>query len=1698
MKPRRPNGPHRVCLCYRRSRVEESMISSIRDNLIRCDCEVVSDIAQCTTVLVLLTPGIFEFIDDNKDPVRTQLSYALRRLSHVSESHCNETQHAQLIAIKCDLFHWPKLDLLPEDIRALYTCNAVKWSLENRDTFLKHLLTQIDPELVQSRSLPMTSKAKGSEVQNITSATIVNSNVSHKQAKINDDEYKSDHEKSLVCHDSAFYMNAHVSWETLPSQPLMRDRRPPTSNSHIKQAVHIDYNINILNKEMANIPGKTEREPQESVPVDMSNNRLIPTALDSVEPISQQEADLKDASILDETTTVEILKTEKTASIGAWKSGKPPVFARMPTPEACSKSPKEAATDKVESHIGTEVKKPTKFLQKPRKLPSIDGLATVMYDPASTTGIEECGRYKKPKAPPGHTATHKSVPFISSQSVQASEETISISDVKICKKLGRQNPEGIPTIAETHPNRKGSFERPRASRRASTGSSINEDFNTVLPSRPLGAGTSQERGADDVSFAQVQKLCTALSVEQAKRTSLDKTIDRKQHNRKFLSLGCLYRKKFTLHQELRFGRFAGEHPYGTLGQYRKFVTNDEFSDDSYYSAQTYTLLQKSIRASSKNDTEKYASEQQCGDNQEPVLIKDTYLPAVPLSSFNDEDTSVDTYRKPVPIVDGIGLSNASPAANAYGEQQARTWSYSVGVENPLMREISQSESPERCAARGVDGFKENVGFAHKERQRFFQPHDGNNELNNEDRIDYQQPLGSFLHKIVPRDNLSKGTYEHSTKFLSTFDICKKPELSIYDNIKYKQGSGQDQLAETLYRGDEETSLSVVATVRDAGTSHSSVHETILETVEPLQIQRMYPSQVAPFRWVYNPLEEPSEVKVFEADVRQAFKASVSERDIGSTAPSTTQSNVNQDQRLVNQSIASEVKGALKIDRVCHRMLHSLSQNKHDHPLPSSLERCPVNLNRQSLQRKDVSVSQLIQHDSVPVQTSTSSTENTHKGPLTLAPRTRDAIKTHVSEGIHRRSTEHPLLDATTTVINKNQLDRTSQVTTLAGGPIDSQENTHQKPSMLLKSPLNVDVGARESHVGQIGLIDTHSLPASDTYKNSVGSVLSEPSTNGNSSKNTRGAHVEIMCKASPVHNYIPLTKKPNKEPSTFMLEAPSNECEGLDISISSADQIQPAISASSIYKSLEDVYERPPTPIPDTLLIHTSSSDSENMDRRNPPKRQANVRMSLQQCQLGSSEQSIYQKLATPTFEETNANAVQLVDSQNSDDDRRTVLKKQSDDEAEFSPVQRFRQLSENERSSNHVERRSRSVIERAVSNFVSPPLRRVNSSGLLLSDELEMFVCQHRCQSSCYGLICPKRLALNPWVKHDANVLKDFTNLEILNRRRLSYLLAIEAQSFIRNHGHFSAATDMVWGNSYKSPNRGCEFLPKASEERNANPGDDDSSGTDEDQINYELSKIEKRRLSSQLEYALKPVMVLPPPKFKEAAGPATKSFTYETPKPPIDKEGRDNTVERLPSNGRANDESRVSLSEIKRSISSTAHSLENVKIEQIHNKSSTTAVTQSSLSSAVYGVPSGQAPMTEKSKVTECTVQQPLGVAHGTSYDTIKAQFEGQIVCEALLHKSIRGTGSSKRPSLPSEISELTARFALESWISIWNCVPPQEVPQLSDEQIISLHDHIRLILANQTTLKDVRAALYELIRRVFQKKPAFGVPAANNWSP
>lgn len=124
------NAKHRIYLLYRQSEAEESMIryqnslsvlgalrtlshhvrtsivcltvcgflSFIRDKLLRKGCSVIQDVTQSTTVLVLLTPGVFEFIDD--PDVSAALPNEVTR--ELMSTNCRSTWSNEFSRVACD------------------------------------------------------------------------------------------------------------------------------------------------------------------------------------------------------------------------------------------------------------------------------------------------------------------------------------------------------------------------------------------------------------------------------------------------------------------------------------------------------------------------------------------------------------------------------------------------------------------------------------------------------------------------------------------------------------------------------------------------------------------------------------------------------------------------------------------------------------------------------------------------------------------------------------------------------------------------------------------------------------------------------------------------------------------------------------------------------------------------------------------------------------------------------------------------------------------------------------------------------------------------------------------------------------------------------------------------------------------------------------------------------------------------------------------------------------------------------------------------------------------------------------------------------------------------------------------------------------------------------------------------------------
>ncbi|OQR71189.1 hypothetical protein BIW11_01543 [Tropilaelaps mercedesae] len=1192
-----------------------------------------------------------------------------------------------------------------------------------------------------------------------------------------------------------------------------------------------------------------------------------------------------------------------------------------------------------------------------------------------------------------------------------------------------------------------------------------------VTNRPMSA---QERGIDVDEVIPVRRAQTTPLTGRTRTGFLNNTSKqtRSHHLRgqRSVNLSFLHRKTFILPQNLKFGRFADEHPYWTVGTYQKLPLDDEFCDESYYANRVSSPLCSNIRSSKSWSlcNEEFELEHRVNDHKHAAL-EDTYMsPTLPIAA-DITCIEADSDHKLTLLVE------PPPLDPDQAELTRRRLSTVVVSENTEMKRFRQSASPERAAGEFIqesEARRVNTVCSSKEGGKSFQPYDENSG-SDENQNDHHALTKNNLRKTKPLNDLSVEVYVAVDKASGMTDTYHQPQRPPTINLTHQQVSQHPSSTGTSPVTKEKLRKSVMTLTRDIVVRHEGIQEIQLERVSELEGQTDYEQQLLIPRRAYVRHIEPSEVKIHEFVIRNAIKSVVGKgnfeggRQSLEVERSKEQLAEGQSERrsalLGKESISMADLKPLsdvvhKIDPVYHRPLARLSVNAHDRHKFATFKQgfiSPEEFPADTENRIDANI-----------YAPTSSMEEVDKVSVTSVTTITDIATGHVSESNMEQdqeiASEYSTASSTEYIY---EVSSTSDYSTPSAGAYIEKTTSNSDvkqtcpfatitPSVQVdkyEAPTASDLveSSTRSSRGQVREpvaqpvhkeepAHTSKPTTSDTYRQSRNPAPDTPFAINRASGITSVPNAEQLGRTRPPPNDA------HKEISTPILQESSiKNGVGRSVSEDAAEAIPEVTSAYAATSAEEDThkpstptggrpttnkknrnvsglrieksrrptrtYKGPLTPVPG--LPSDALSNPKRNDRSATPEQQLRIRESAHYSSPIPNGPDTYRSPSTLVLSRTTRSRTP---SPLTASDKSAMPRQDPAEESGACPLSyRQSKQSKRQKSAPIDERRPRSVIEPAVSHSVRR-VQRTNSSDTILSREMEEFVKRHRCDPICYKLVCPKRLAESPHDKHDASV-QTLTNLDILKRRQLSYFLAIEAQRFLIEQGskYISATAEMLWGNGHTP----------AGSASDAALADDDNS--------------------------------------------IAESCLYENTSAIRNKPDTDNAICSAP----------ISLKSLKKS-----------RGQKAHGQSMTTTPVVTSTANAV--LQKSPEPKQNKPNATEIAAQQMPGDTprHNMlsgNRESVKAKFEGQIVCEASSQNSMRSSSRDATPAFATPVSytmQKNARFALESWSAIWSGAPLVAVPQLSDHQIISLHTHIRHCITSLTTMRHVREALLIVINRVF----------------
>lgn len=367
--------------------------------------------------------------------------------------------------------------------------------------------------------------------------------------------------------------------------------------------------------------------------------------------------------------------------------------------------------------------------------------------------------------------------------------------------------------------------------------------------------------------------------------------------------------------------------------------------------------------------------------------------------------------------------------------------------------------------------------------------------------------------------------------------------------------------------------------------------------------------------------------------------------------------------------------------------------------------------------------------------------------------------------------------------------------------------------------------------------------------------------------------------------------------------------------------------------------------------------------------------------------------------------------------------------------------------------RRTRSVLEVSQSTMEPVMRRRVNSLDPRLTRDLREYVERHKCDENCCKVVCPRRLAENIDNLHYADDVRILTNLDVLGRRRLSYLLAVEAQRYVSYlDSKFISAAGTEEGS--KTSDSGCDPSSKVSEAE-SDATISDGEFVSEEAVARELAKIEKIR---QRNAQFQENGVVPPP---YGFGASERHQVYPS------SERKKNRAERPRDSYRAppipsddGERSQGAYRPPRRpSDSGSAGDGRSVHAQNIYRKPELPRET-SAMNQDAYRVP-------ELSSGYESPNGYPSNPA---AREAMKNIIEGRTVFD----RNTRTAASSQ------EQRDGDAKEAYNTWDMIWRNAKREETPALSGHEILSLFGVMRHILGTKSSLQEVRDNLRTIIRK------------------
>ncbi|XP_028966807.1 uncharacterized protein LOC114828120 [Galendromus occidentalis] len=1587
---------HRIYLLYRQSQAEESMVSFIRDKLIRRGCSVVRDIKQSNTVLVLLTPGVFEFIDTPDDKVSNELIYILRR--------CKDHR---VLGILCDLFVWPDSMYLPEEILGLKLCDAIEWSLENRDAFMTCLLERIDPSLLTIRSCPASPEIIYEEAAQIPNGGEGRNGVSTRaRTKEGFDGGRR---------GSAFYfddINQHVEQKTKGAH---EDRGGPVNTS--------DGN------DFEESSGMELYQPPE-LP-DSNHTSPLPS--------------------------------------GAVPAYKPPQISRDGSlSNGESNSQKEAP--EISSTTGAETEGDVML----RRNQNVD------YSPELPLDIEDAK--KGTQSPSVRTATIRPtsgdkvsiyVPPPTPPCLERNEigkdEFDTGEDDEI---TGHAPSQGITTTVEVEqiPSPRSAGDPAPVDARAGD-EATQHVARRRLRAQPMPRPASApERSIDgDLIYPDQQRRFTQPYGRGSPNSASGARVERKSTIGKFL-----HRRTFTLPKdsEIRHGRYADEHPYGNNGTYRKYNLDDEFCDESYFAIRRFTLPRISVRASRRNSSRRQSRNvphdvgPKSGRSTSVVVLNETeihrFVPEIEPTSDEPPDESEARRRDAGSTPKGERKTYESVEEYRPPAEPRINCESAKGIDD---------EAPSHVESRG-NGARAEPCDAREPRSETveeYRPPPVPQTV--------EEPLVGM--KSPPRGSAPRGyspPEEPEPEEFASPDSAWRPEIP-----KSSPPAFDSDVLEFVVLPAPRKHIMV-------DYAQSKEDSFPAEQIEPLPDQGMYVQQCIPPRRI-RALSEPSDVGTHVPDVRTAARwnqvqvEDVSRHSLqvraGSRDPrSRPTSGKSEDKyRPPSEPAAADNRSWVK-ELGSQRDTGTKFEPRANGEPPIAAERKLKPTMRREPHADDV------QHRFEPLAGRVSDMDEENKADPTL----------NIETASRTDQTSSPVRDLQA-VFRKPSLPRDNSVATTKRG--DASTARRGEPLVFKEG----SVVTRSMESGEVPIVVTRRIkPIPRAFPPLLsgvigGTSLSRQFTEENSSTDQK-IPVERTQLVTPPASGRPMHSGGDGGPSPFG-PSKSRETEARDHESTSRGKLpfESSTPAGSIHveyaKSLlipDETYQAPPTPIAPiprqrNRVVRESSEVRRDAERslphqsvqaaNYPPPPQFDDEIGLiNKIQSPRVHRGEHEPLPAP---QTASRSSQLTyvppelpiadvesDKRKATSAHNQNLSNDGDDEDDgddgttgtWDRENRRRPASDSHKQlsrdkpivDDHVQgdRRTKSVIEYSHSKM-DPVLRgRTYSLDPRLTRDLREYVERHICDGNCCKVVCPRRLASNIDNVHFADDARVLTNLDVLGRRRLSYLLAVEAQRYVSYiDSQFISAAGGYEGS--KTPDSGCDPNSKVSE-LDSDAAISDGEFVSEKKVAQELAKIEKiRRRNARLSG------IIPPP---NAYGTADRHQVYWSSEPESDRgEGTQNAY-RVPSSP---SEQRVR--------SQNEYEPPQLPANDDYSRSNGAAHMGPDRIRSAHEVDTYSPP--ELPAEDELSNGIPSNLA---AREAMKNIIEGKTVF---------------RPQNPERTAvqdqrDKDARDAHDLWHSIWRGADPSEIPALSGQQILTLFGVMRHILGTKSRLKEVRDDLLTIIKK------------------